>query len=69
MPSCKAGGAVKSRVIQRGGNMVLRSGTTTQTRGTKRIQSGQVLPNNPNSNNTYPFFVRVLKAVESNEKI
>ena len=31
-------------------------------------ESGQVLPNNPNSNNTYPFFVRVLKAMESNGK-
>ena len=40
MPSCKAGGTVKSRVVnQRGGNMVLRSGTTTQTRGTKRKRS------------------------------
>ena len=68
MPSCKSGGTVKSRVVnQRGGNMVLRSGTTTQTRGTN--ESGQVLPNDPNSNNTYPFFVRVLKAMESNEKI
>ena len=68
MPSCKAGGTVKSRVVnQRGGNMVLRSGTTTQTRGTN--ESGQVLPKDPNSNNTYPFFVRVLKAMESNEKI
>lgn len=68
MPSRKSGGTVKSRVVnQRGGNMVLRSGTTTQTRGTN--ESGQVLPNDPNSNNTYPFFVRVLKAMESNEKI
>ena len=40
MPSCKSGGTVKSRVVnQRGGNMVLRSGTTTQTRGTKRKRS------------------------------
>ena len=31
-------------------------------------ESGQILPNNPNSNNTYPFFVRVLKAMESNGK-
>ena len=68
MPSCKSGGTAKSTVVnQRGGNMVLRSGTTTQTRGTN--ESGQVLPNDPNSNNTYPFFVRVLKAMESNEKI
>ena len=40
MPSCKAGGTVKSRVVkQRGGNMVLHSGATTQTRGTKRKRS------------------------------
>ena len=40
MPSCKASGTVESRVVhQRGGNMVLRSGTTTQTRGTKRKRS------------------------------
>ena len=40
MPSCKSGGTVKSRVVnQCGGNMVLRSGTTTQTRGTKRKRS------------------------------
>ena len=32
MPSCKSGGTVKSRVVnQRGGNMVLRSGTTIET--------------------------------------
>ena len=43
MPSCKSGGTVKSRVVnQRGGNMVLRSGTTTQTRGTKRKRSSIV---------------------------
>ena len=40
MPSCKSGGTVKSRVVnQRGGNMVLDSGTTTQIRGTKRKRS------------------------------
>ena len=67
MPSCKSGGTVKSRVVnQRGGNMVLRSGTTTRPEG--QNESVQVLPNNPNSNNTYPFFARVLKAMESSEK-
>ena len=68
MPSCKAGGTVESRVVnQRGGNMVLRSALRLRPEG--QNESGEVLPNNPNSNNTYPFFVRVLKAMESSEKI
>ena len=68
MPSCKSGGTVKSRVVnQRGGNMVLLSGTTTQTRGTKRKRSS--IAKQSKFQEHLPFFVRVLKTMESNEKI
>ena len=68
MPSCKSGGTMKSRVVnQRGGKWSYVLALRLRPEG--QNESGQVLPNNPNSNNTYPFFVRVLKAMESNEKI
>ena len=39
MPACKSSHTVKSRVVsQRGGNMVLRSGTTARSREEKRKQ-------------------------------
>ena len=68
MPSCKSGGTMKSRVVnQRGGKWSYVLALRLRPEG--QNESGQVLPNNPNSNNTYPFFVRVLKAMESNEKM